>query len=193
MPRKARITKEDVVEAAFGVAREQGGEGISARSVASRLGCSTQPVLYHFSTIEELRKAAHARADAYHTEYLLARAEDSPDPLLAIGLRFIRFAAEEPHLFRFLFQSGYAAGPSLQDIFEAEELGPVLSAMQEAMGTDATRTKAVFRTLALVVHGYASLLASNGISYDKDEISAHLRHVYAAEMLSLEAGHEKDI
>ena len=34
--------------------------------------------------------------------------EDAAEPMLEIGLNYIRFAIEEPHLFRFLFQSGFA-------------------------------------------------------------------------------------
>lgn len=33
------------------------------RAVAQRLNCSTQPVLYCFSTVDELKQAVYARAD----------------------------------------------------------------------------------------------------------------------------------
>ena len=57
MPPKAKITKEMVIDAAFEVARETGAENINARTVSKKLNCSTQPVMYHFATIEELKKA----------------------------------------------------------------------------------------------------------------------------------------
>ena len=52
MPPKQKVTRDGIIEAAFRIARTQGVERISARSVAEELGCSTQPVLYHFSTVE---------------------------------------------------------------------------------------------------------------------------------------------
>ena len=103
MPPKPKITKEMVVNAAFEVAREAGGENINARTVAKKLNCSTHPVMYHFMTIEELKKAAYAKADCFHTEYLTN--VEQHNRVLGIGLNYIRFAVEEPHLFRFLFQS----------------------------------------------------------------------------------------
>ena len=57
MPPKPKITKNMVIDAAFEVAREAGGENINARTVAKKLNCSTQPVMYHFATIEELKKS----------------------------------------------------------------------------------------------------------------------------------------
>jgi len=58
VPPRAKITKEMVIDAAFEVAREAGAENINARTVAKKLNCSTQPVMYHFATIYPVRKAA---------------------------------------------------------------------------------------------------------------------------------------
>lgn len=55
MPPKAKITKDMVIDAAFEVAREIGTENINARTVSKKLNCSTQPVMYHFATIDELK------------------------------------------------------------------------------------------------------------------------------------------
>lgn len=55
VPAKAKVTKEMIIDAAFEIARTTGAENINARTVSQRLNCSTQPVMYHFSTIEELK------------------------------------------------------------------------------------------------------------------------------------------
>ena len=71
MPAKAKVTREMIVDTAFAVARETGAETISARTVSERLHCSTQPVMYHFATIEELKRTVYAKADQYHSDYLM--------------------------------------------------------------------------------------------------------------------------
>ena len=124
MPPRAKITKDMVVDAAFAVARKTGLENINARTVSNELNCSTQPVMYHFETIEALKRAAYKKADEYHTEYLINIPETREDVMLGIGLNYIRFAVAEPNLFRFLFQSGFAAGHSLLDMINSEELMP---------------------------------------------------------------------
>ncbi|MCI8443518.1 MAG: hypothetical protein HFG27_13500 [Provencibacterium sp.] len=55
-----------MVEAAFALAREAGAENINARTVSQKLGCSTQPILYHFETMEALKRAVYQKADRYH-------------------------------------------------------------------------------------------------------------------------------
>ena len=67
MPPKAKITKEMVIDAAFDIARTEGAEQINARTVSQKLGCSTQPVMYHFAKIEDIKRAAYEKADWLHT------------------------------------------------------------------------------------------------------------------------------
>ena len=55
MPPKVKITKEMIIDAAFEIARSEGAENINARTVSKKLGCSTQPVMYHFKRSEERR------------------------------------------------------------------------------------------------------------------------------------------
>ncbi len=186
MPPRAKITKEMVIDAAFEVAREAGGENINARTVAKRLNCSTQPVMYHFTTIEELKKAVYAKLDWYHTEYLMNIQNPQDGAMLGIGLNYIRFAVKEPNLFRFLFQSGFAVENSLLEMINSNELIPVISAMQEAMNLNMEQTKDVFITLALFVHGYASIIVNNALEYDEELIKVHLERAYKGAVLALQ-------
>ncbi|MCM1335865.1 MAG: WHG domain-containing protein [Bacteroides sp.] len=182
---KAKITREMVVDAAFAVARESGAENVNARTVAKRLSCSTQPVMYHFERIEELKRAVYEKADRFHTEYLMTLDDPGRGILLGIGLNYIRFAIREPYLFRLLFQSGYAVGNSLPEAVESEALSPLLAMMGEAMGTNPAGTKEVFMTLALLAHGYASLVANRALPYDEASVAEELERVYRGAILAL--------
>lgn len=181
---KAKVTRDMVIEAAFAVARTAGAEQVNARTVAQELGCSTQPVMYHFATIEALKRAVYAKADRYHSDYLM-KTEDVP---LGIGLNYIRFAIEEPHLFRFLFQSGFAVEGSLPEMLDSAELTPILAAMQGALGMSAAQTKRIFTTVALFTHGYASLLANNGLDYDEAAAAEQLERVWRGAVLCEKEG-----
>ena len=184
MPPKARVTKDMVINAAFEVARKTGAENINARTVSKKLNCSTQPVMYHFATIEELKKAAYEKADKYHTEYLMSIPETQKNIMLEIGLNYIRFAIKEPNLFQFLFQSGFAVENSLPEMINSEELIPVISVMQKEMNMNMEQTKEVFVILALFVHGYASIIANNSLEYDEKLITTHLKRVCTGAILT---------
>ena len=184
MPPKSKITRDMIVDAAVKIARETGAEAINARTVAQALHCSTQPVMYHFSTMEELKRAAYSQADRFHTDYLM-HSSGKLDPILEIGLNYIRFAINEPHLFRFLFQSGYAKESDLPEMIGSEELAPVLSAMQEGLEMDPDKTRKVFLTVALFAHGYASIIANNALEFDESTVAAHLERAFNGAVLAV--------
>lgn len=190
MPPKAKITKDMIVDAAFEIARNEGAENINARTVSEKLNCSTQPVMYHFATIEELKKTVYAKTDSYHSEYLMNIKNPQKGAMLGIGLNYIRFAVEEPHLFRFLFQSNILSGTTLLEMIDAEELMPVILAMQGAVGGGSIeQVKDIFLTIFLFVHGYASIIANNSLEYDEELIKAHLERAYNGAILAA----QKDI
>lgn len=182
---KTKITREMVVDAAFEIARRAGIENVNARTVSEKAGCSTQPVMYHFARIEELKRAVYEKADRYHTDYLMNVTNPREGTMLGIGLNYIRFAIYEPNLFRFLFQSGYAVGNSLAEIADSEEAKPLLAMMSEAMEMSLEQTKEVFMTIAMFAHGYASIIANNSLEYDEKEIAAHLERTYRGAVMAV--------
>ncbi|MBP5279337.1 MAG: TetR/AcrR family transcriptional regulator, partial [Erysipelotrichaceae bacterium] len=91
MPPKTRITREMILDAGLAIIREKGHENLNARSIASYLKCSTQPVLYSFKTVDEIRDAVYEIADSYHSEYIMPKGTNK-DPLLELGLNYVRFA-----------------------------------------------------------------------------------------------------
>ncbi|MDE6710288.1 MAG: TetR family transcriptional regulator [Oscillospiraceae bacterium] len=55
MPPKSRVEKEDIIQAAADIVRENGIAALNARAVAAKLGVSTQPIFSNYSTMEELK------------------------------------------------------------------------------------------------------------------------------------------
>lgn len=176
MPPGIKITKEEIRRAAFEIVREQGADALSVRAVANRLGCSTQPVMYHFGSVAELRKEVYIMANEYHTRYITN--PDPASPMQGMGLAYIRFAREEKHLFRFLFQSDAFAQRSLDELITADELTPVLEALSASAHISLERARAVFRVLFLLVHGYASMFANNAMTGDETTAANDLHLVF---------------
>ena len=165
MPKKPTTTRDAMIEGALQLIKEKGHEFLTARNLAAFLGCSTQPIMYQFPNLDTLRDLTYQKADAFHSEYILAGGD-----LLEIGMRYIQFAEEEPQLFRFLFQSGRFSGFSLQDLIKAPEAADLLTAVSMEEGLTMDDAALYFEPLAALVHGYASLIANNGMTYDPDAI-----------------------
>ena len=62
MPPKVKVTKEDIIRAAVDLVREYGAQSINARTLATVLSCSTQPIFSNFETMDELRLAVVKKA-----------------------------------------------------------------------------------------------------------------------------------
>ena len=167
MPAIAKVTKEMIIEAAFEIAKEIGSENITARTVSQKLGCSTQPVLYHFKTIEEVRIAAHKKASEFHINYVTNISGKYERPMLEVGMRHIQFAAKERNLFRFLFHSNYYTDVSLSDWLTRENFDSLFSILKRQAKADQQQAYYIFSQIFLVTHGIASLLANNTIVYDE--------------------------
>lgn len=185
MPPKAKITKDMVINAAFEIVRTVGVEEISARTVAEKLGTSTQPVMYHFATIAELKRAVYTKTDEFHTKYITEFEMENVDIMYEIGRRYIRFASEEKNLFKFLFQSDFVIGGSIAGMIDTDEALPVAELMSMATGLDMDKTKRVFLMIAMFAHGYASMLANNTLEYDENIIMSHLELAYKGAILAV--------
>ena len=188
MPAIAKVTKEMIIEAAFEVAKEMGAENINARTVSQKLGCSTQPVLYHFKTIEDVRIAAHKKASEFHINYVTNLSGKYERPMLEVGMRHIHFAVEEKNLFRFLFHSNYYTGVSLSDWLTGKNYGSLYPILKRQAKVDDRQAYSLFSQIVLVTHGIASMLANNAMIYDEAYCIKTLSNAYFGAMYLLKEG-----
>lgn len=104
MPAIKKISKEAIVKAAFSILRKEGYEAVNARSIAKKLGCSTQPIYRSFEGMEELKlELVKAAGERHSSEVLRYMNKSKYTKYKAYGLGFVRFAVEEKELFRYLY------------------------------------------------------------------------------------------
>lgn len=125
MAPKTQFDEEAIVEAAFEIARDEGFEAITARSVAARLGSSVAPIYVNFAAIEDLTRAVVERVFRLSEEYL--RRQQGPSVFENMGLASLAFARDYPVLVRELATK---PNPYMQDYAAQEE------AMISMMGSD---------------------------------------------------------
>ena len=182
MPPKPKITKEMILDTAFNIVQKEGIDKVTARSISEKLNCSTQPVLYYFSTIEDIKRAVYKRADEYHSAYIMNMEKDYGNPFLTIGMNYIKFAIDERNLFCFLFQSNEFSGSGMLDLIASEDILPILTVLQDELDMSTEATKEVFSTLFIFAHGYASLYANNTMLYDEAAVIMALENVFLGAM-----------
>ena len=190
MPPKARVTREDILNAAFDLVRAEGQGALNVRAVAKRLGCSTQPVLYNFATVESLKDAVYEKADDFHTSYILPRGGEGADALLELGLNYVRFGQEEKHLFRFLFESNQFGGMDMKALLQGAGVGQLIDILAGGLGCEAEAAERLFLTFFAVAHGLGSLLANNAMEYDENECAGMLETVFFGALSRIKEGEE---
>ena len=185
MPPKARITQDMILDAAFELVRAEGQEALNVRTLARRLGCSTQPILYNYPTMDALKDAVYEKADRFHTAHILPRGGEGPDALLELGLNYVRFGHEEKHLFRFLFESNRFGGMDMNALLKGPGVGELVAILAGGLGCSAAEADKVFSTFFAVAHGLGSLLCNNAMEYDETECAAMLETVFNGALAAL--------
>lgn len=165
MPKKPTTTREEMIEGAFELVRNEGHQALTVRNLAVKLGCSTQPIMYQFPNIDELKDLVYEKADLFHTQYLM-QTED----FLEIGLRYVQFAHEEQNLFCFLFQSGRFDGDNLREMTRGENVQQLIASAASELKMSQEQAADAFETLFVMVHGYGCLVADNALEYEPDAI-----------------------
>ena len=177
MPPKVKITRNMIEDASFEIIRKEGHENLNARTIAKYLNCSTQPVLYSFKTVDEIRESAYELADRYHVGYIMPDETDD-NPLLTLGLNYVRFGHEEKNLFRFLYQTDKFGGMDIDSLMGNPGLLDILNVVAREVNCDIGEARKMFLTFFSVAHGLASLLANNSMKYDEEQITDMLKKVF---------------
>lgn len=95
---KVKFTREQIIDAAFEIAKAEGIENITMRKIAEQMGSSVAPIYVNFKNVDELNKALMEKIISVSQQLL--REENSGNPFLDIGRASLRFAAEYSPIFR---------------------------------------------------------------------------------------------
>ncbi|HNR04778.1 MAG TPA: TetR/AcrR family transcriptional regulator, partial [Bacillota bacterium] len=95
---KIKFTREQIIDAAFEIARAEGIDNVTMRKIAHRMGSSVAPIYVNFKSINELIEALIEKI-ADIGQQLIAE-ENTGSPFADIGRASIRFAMEYSVLFR---------------------------------------------------------------------------------------------
>ncbi len=104
MGRKTKITKEMILDAAYELLDEVGIGAVAIKSIAARLGCSTQPVSWHFGSMTELKKELfdYAGKRLYGPLEEAMQGKEAIEAFYISGKHYLSCACEHPHVFRFV-------------------------------------------------------------------------------------------
>ena len=177
MPPKNKFTKQQIIQAAIDIVREEGVFAVTARSIAAKLGCSVAPIFSIFANMEQLLIELKENVKAIYYKYVDEGLKEEI-AFRGVGLSYIKFAIQEPNLFKLLFMSNDHAY-SLDDVLSEVEVNydGVFKAVQDGYGLNYEDSKRLYQHMWIYTHGIAVLCVTGTCSFTSEEINIMLNEV----------------
>lgn len=167
MARKESITIQNILDTAFLMTRQEGYQSATARKVAAKAGCSTQPIFRVYKNMEELSEAVYGKAVDFFRDYYELYPGISVIPFVNLGMAYISFAREEKNLFELLFLSNVPYKRSLYEILNGNQ-GSVVAEICAAKEAGCQDAGGMFRKMWIFIHGIACMSLSG--DYDLSDM-----------------------
>ena len=189
MPPKAKYTREEIIEAAFQMARENGIESVVARELGKRLGTSSSPIFTAFKNMEELHMEVRNKAMKEFESYVSDAVNYTP-AFKHVGDRMIQFAATEPKLFQLLYMKEHSVSQRYHDLIG--ELGDTVEVCIEVIQKDYALSREDAETLfeQIWLHTFALcvLVAGKVCHFTGEEISKMLSREFQGALMLIKSG-----
>lgn len=171
MPPKVKFTKDEIVSAAVNVVRESGINALTTRRIAAVLGVSTRPIFTYFNNMDEVCEEVVQKSKEIYAAYIEAGLAEEK-PFFGFGKQYVRFAADEPELYRLLFLTPRR---DMKNV-EGAEIDMVVSSRQRARESicrfyHVTEKQAdlFFMSMWLVAHSIATLSVTDMYHFSVEE------------------------
>lgn len=189
MPPKAKYKREEIIEIAFQMARENGIESVVAREVGKKLGTSSSPIFTAFKNMEELLLAVRERAMQEFESFVKDALNYTP-AFKYVGVRMVQFSMQEPKLFQLLYMKEHAETQNFEDL--VYELGDTVEVCLDVMQKDYALTRAeaelLFRQVWLHTFGICVLAANRVCHFKPEEISEMLSLEFQGTLMLIKSG-----
>lgn len=183
MPPKAKFTRDEIIEAAFEIVREQGLDELTARALGAKLGSSARPIFTVFQSMEEVQHDVIAMIRRDYDRLVDAGLNRSDMPAFkGAGTSYIEFAITEPNFFRVLFMSEKAQKPEIKNVlpFIDDNYARILESVENLYGMSREDAEWLYRHLWIYTHGIATLCVTEMCTFSASEISTMLTDVCMA-------------
>ena len=169
MAPKVKFQKEQIIDAALKIVRAKGIDALTARETAAELGVSTRPIFTWYETMERLKADVRQAAKDIYLAYLEQGLKE-PVPFLGIWHQYIRFAREEPELYKLLYltKSEAGSGGATEALRYSQDLAR--PSVMRTYNIDAQTADKYFRSIWLAAFSFAALIVTGDCSFSDEEI-----------------------
>jgi len=172
MGRKATITKEIILKTAFDMLLKDGYAAINVKTLAAEIGCSTQPIVWHFENMDGFRDAFLEYCVTY-AKTLFTVWYGSLDDLLAETARvYITIACNTPNLFRFIFIDSREVLKNTGTVLElqSDNTQRITDLLRWEKGLSESQVQSFLTNYEIYIHGLASYIAAGFYTFSEEDL-----------------------
>lgn len=190
MARKVTITPEIILQNALEMVIDEGYQSLSIHSLAKKIGCSTQPIVWHFENMEGLRIKLYEYALLSQKDE--SKYESGSDAFESMGSSYVNTAIEKPNLFKFLYLGeGPVSRPfSLEDLTMGKENEALAAGIAEELGITKEQALKVMQNTIVYSHGIATMIATGVFKTTKKDAMKLIKDASQAFIMKVGAGNE---
>lgn len=172
MARKTQISKEIILQKALEMLIRDGYSAINIKTLSKEIGCSTQPLVWHFDNMEGLRKALADYALMYANKKMCPSADGAVNAFEKVGQAYIKMALYEPKLFQFVFLNGSGCYPmgNAEMLIEEEDNTELLKMIAIEFHISEKNAGEYLQNTLIYTHGLATFAATGMMRLSEEEI-----------------------
>lgn len=167
MARKKTITREQILNAAYQLVVEEGFKSFTARNIAKRMDCSTQPIYLEFTCMDDLKNAVIEKIKGFLASEM--RRSYTNNPVIDLALAYIHFALDNRALYNAVFVEDHFGVDTMREY--ALDTGlRILDQYPPAKNLPESQRLNTVTGIWIVATGIANLSASGFISINDDQM-----------------------
>jgi transcriptional regulator, tetR family len=169
MPKSTMISQEVIIETAFEMVRQEGFSVLSARNIAKKIGCSTQPIYWCYKNMDDL-KAEICKKGLRLLKNTISEYKKTGNPFLDLGLGYVYMAHAEPALFKAFYMDNIMKVEMTDILVEHQDIVEIMKNSEEYQKMPDKGINNFFAKSWMLAHGVASLVATGLLIYDEEKI-----------------------
>lgn len=188
MARKTQISREIILEAAFQLLLQEGYAALNITSLAKEIGCSTQPIAWHFGNMDGLRTELLDYCVRFLGRIFCGiKSEHVAEQLEDISFGYVTLAFDYPNLYRYFYMSDMD-GRKMNELaksLRADNYEKAVRMLQQEYGASEKAALQHMINLQMYVHGIASYMVTQGGFSSKEEVMEMIHRANEAFLLQL--------
>lgn len=179
MPSSPKIQKGTILKTAFDLLLREGYASINIKTVATELGCSTQPISRQFGSMEGFRKELLTYSIEQLKSFFSVKGEHVSDIVSGIAKGYISLAFDFPNLYKYLYMMEHEEEKmsTLLNALRSDNYEKIVTMLKTEYEMPESYAKEYINNLNYYVHGIASYVAVGYADVSKQEIMDRVQRV----------------